>query len=102
MGNFEIKSSQLNNSFAYENEQVIVNGSYTKDAGSGDLLSVHGDVYSNNSGVQGVYIGNFNGTVNAKGEIGYDLSAMSRQDSNKVWDAIDEIEPYVLGENVEE
>jgi hypothetical protein len=102
MGNYVVKSSQLNSSFAYDNAQVIVNGSFSKDAGSGDLISVHGDVYTNNSGQQGTYIGNFNGTVNAQGEISYDLSAMSRQDSNKVWDAIDELEPYITGENNEE
>ena len=33
------------------------------------------------------------------GEVRYSLSEMSRKDSNKVWDAIDEIEPYVMGEN---
>lgn len=101
MGNFVIKSSQLNNSFAYDNVQVIVIGSYSKDAGTDNLISVHGDVYNNASGSQGTYIGNFNGTANAQGEISYDLSAMSRQDSNKVWDAIDEIEPYITGENAE-
>ena len=59
MGNYVVKSSQLNSSFAYDNAQVIVNGSFSKDAGSGDLISVHGDVYTNNSGQQGTYIGNF-------------------------------------------
>ena len=36
------------------------------------------------------------------GEIKYSVSEMSRKDSNLVWTAIGEIEPYVLGENQEE
>jgi hypothetical protein len=36
------------------------------------------------------------------GEIRYSMSEMSRRDSNLVWDAIDGIEPYILGENTNE
>lgn len=102
MGNYVINSSQLNINFKYDNAQVIVIGSFSKDAGTGDVISVHGDVYTNNSGQQGNYIGHYTGTTDGQGVINYDLSAMSRQDSNKVWDAIDEIEPYITGENNEE
>lgn len=102
MGNYVEKSSQLNCTYSYDNDYVIVNGSYAKNADTQQLISVHGDVYTKVNGGQGAYIGNFNGTMNGDNQIDYDLSAMSRADSNKVWDAIDEIEPYITGENAGE
>lgn len=99
MGTFNITSSSLNNGYEYKDSAVIVNGGYNKDAQTDTLQNVNGNVYEKDAqGQSGRYIGNFNGSMN-NGEITYSLSAMSRADSNKVWDAIDGIEPYILGEN---
>lgn len=102
MGTFTITSSNLNNGYNYKDSAVIVTGSYNKDAQTNTLQNVSGQVYrQNEQGEQGDYIGNFNGYMR-DGEIRYSLSEMSRRDSNLVWDAIDGIEPYILGENTNE
>lgn len=101
MGTFNIISSTLNNQYTYTDENLIVDGSYTKDAQSGNLQNINGSCYRNNNGEKGEYVGNFNGYMRDD-EIRYSLSEMSRKDSNKVWDAIDEIEQNVLGENNEQ
>ena len=98
MSTFNITSSTLNSNYEYKNGVVVVTGNYSKDATNDTLQSIGGSVYVDNNGQQGDYIGNFNGYMR-DGEIRYSLSEMSRKDSNKVWDAIDEIEVYVLGEN---
>ena len=98
MGTFVIKSSTLNNQFEYSDESLIVVGNYAKDAQNDELQNVSGSCYRNNGGEQGEYVGNFNGYMR-DGEIRYSMSEMSRKDSNKVWDAIDEIEANILGEN---
>lgn len=102
MGEFNVTSSDLNNQYRYVNETVIVAGNYNQDATTSTLKNINGSAYRKNAqDEQGDHIGNFNGTVR-DGEILYSLSAMSRRDSNAVWDAIDDIEHYVLGENNEE
>lgn len=98
MSTFNVTSSTLNSSYEYKNGVVVVTGNYSKDATTDTLQSIGGSVYNDNNGEQGDYLGNFNGHMR-EGEILYSLSEMSRKDSNKVWDAIDEIEVYVLGEN---
>ena len=98
MSTFNITSSTLNSNYEYKNGVVIVTGGYSKNATTDTLQSISGSVYNDNNGEQGDYIGNFNGYMR-EGEILYSLSEMSRRGSNKVWDAIDEIEVYVLGEN---
>lgn len=103
MGTFTITSSQLSNNYEYKNESVIVNGVFNKNNTTGEFLNINGTAYrAVGDGQQGDYIGNFNGYIR-NGEIRYSLSEMSRRDSNLVWDAIDEIEQYVLAEdNTEE
>ena len=99
MGTFTITSSNLNNFYEYKDSAVVVTGSYNVDATTNTLQNVNGNVNELDAqGQAGRYIGNFNGSMNGD-EITYSLSAMSRADSNKVWDAIDGIEPYILGEN---
>ena len=93
---FNIVSSTLNTSYNYK-DVIIVQGSFVKDATTGNLTSINGQCYRKNAqGEQGDYIGNFNGYPQADGEITYDLSQMKRSDSNLVWDAIDDIESQVL------
>jgi hypothetical protein len=103
MGTFNITSSTLNNSYEYKATGIIVTGNYSKDAQNDKLQNVSGSCYRVNAqGEQGDYIGNFNGYVREGGEIRYSLSEMSRRDSNLVWDAIDEIETNITGNQVEE
>ena len=93
---FNIVSSTLNTSYNYK-DVIIVQGSYVKDAVSGNLQSISGSCYrKNQDGSQGNFIGSFNGYPQSDGEITYDLSQMKRSDSNLVWDAIDDIESQVL------
>jgi hypothetical protein len=96
---FNITSSTLNTSFNYK-DVIIVQGSYVKDAVGGNLQSINGACYrKNEQGEMGDYIGNFNGYPQSDDSISYDLSQMKRSDSNLVWDAIDDIEAKILGEN---
>ena len=80
----------------------MVVGGYNKDATTNTLQNVNGSVYNlNEQGEQSDYIGNFNGYMR-DGAIKYSMSEMSRQDSMKVWNAIDGIEPHIIGTNNEE
>ena len=101
MVTFEVTSSTLNNQYSFKDENLVVNGAYVKDAQNNTLQSISGACYLNTDGEPGNYVGNFNGYMR-DGEIKYSVSEMSRKDSNLVWTAIGEIEPYVLGENQEE
>lgn len=98
MSTFNITGSTLNTSYEYKDENIIVQGSFAKGGQSGNLQSIKGTAYRNVDGQMGGSIGFFNGYPSGE-EITYDLSQMSRKDSNLVWDAIDEIEAYALGEN---
>ena len=102
MGTFNVISSTLNSQYEYKDDNLVVNGNFAKDATTDTLQNVSGSCYRINAqGEQGEYVGNFNGNMR-NGEIKYSVSEMSRKDSNLVWTAIGEIEPYVLGENQEE
>lgn len=99
MGTFNVISSTLNSQYEYKDANLVVNGNYSKDATTNTLQNVSGSCYRiTPDGGQGDYVGNFNGYMRDE-EIRYSLSEMSRKDSNKVWDAIDEIEVNILGEN---
>lgn len=100
MKKFEITSSSLNNQYAFEDDNVKVQGGYALNAQDNTLQSVNGSVYRNNEGQQGDFIGNFNGYVR-DGVIRYSLSEMSRQDANLSWDAIDAIEAEITSQNAE-
>lgn len=100
MSKFNVTSSTLNNSFVFENENFVINGSYQNDAKTNELLSINGTVYQKTAQGAGQYVGNFNGRV-VDGVIKYSLSDMTRQDTILVLNAIDEIEKYINGENQE-
>ena len=100
MKKFEITSSSLNNQYAFEDDNVKVQGGYALNAQDNTLQSVNGSVYRNNEGQQGEFIGNFNGYVR-DGVIRYSLSEMSRRDANLAWDAIDAIEAEITSQNAE-
>ena len=96
MGTFNITNSTLNSSYTYTDEDILVNGTYEKDAQTDTLRSISGSCYrKTQDGQQGEYVGNFNGYQREDG-IKYSLSEMTRRDNNLVWNAIDGIEPHVL------
>lgn len=100
MGTFTITSSRLSTSYVYNDENIVVNGSFNKDMKTGNPGDINGSAYRTNAdGSQGDYVGNFNGYVRGDETI-YSMSEMSRRDSLKVWDAIDEIE-RMINENEE-
>ena len=89
----------MNNQYEYKDANLVVQGTYSMDAQTNTLQNIGGSCYRiTPDGGQGDYVGNFNGVMR-DGEILYSLSEMSRKDSNKVWDAIDEIEVNILGKN---
>ena len=100
MSTFNITSSTLNTNFTYENENLVINGSFQKDAKTDELQNISGTAYQPAAEGQGQYIGNFNGRV-VNGVMKYTLSDMTRQDTILVLDAIDEIEQYINGKNQE-
>lgn len=99
MGTFNVISSTLNSQYKYKDANLVVNGSFAKDATSDQLQNISGSCYRINSeGEQGDYIGNFNGYMR-DGGLRYSLSEMTREDSLAVWDAIAEIEQNIIGTN---
>lgn len=101
MGNLTITSSKLNEQFNYQNEDLFVIGSGDKDASNDNaLINLSGQVYRNNEGQQGDYVGNFMGYMRY-GVMKYSISEMTRTDANKTWDAIDEIQDDLTGQNAE-
>lgn len=100
MGTFNITSSQLNNQYEYQDENLKVVGAFSKDATNNQLQNINGSCYRvAQGGQQGEYVGNFQGYMRDGGEIKYSISEMSRRDASKVWDAIDDIETHVLSQN---
>lgn len=95
MGTFVITSQTTNAQYEYRDNAIIVQGNFAKDASTGTLKSISGSCYLKDGDNQGEYIGNFNGYPR-NGEIRYDLSEMTRQNSNLVWNATDEIELEIL------
>ena len=98
MSKFNVINSTLNTTYTFENENVVINGSFQKDAKTDELQNISGTAYQPAAEGQGQYIGNFNGRM-VNGVMKYSLSDMTRQDTLLVLDAIDEIEQYINGEN---
>lgn len=71
-----IKSRKISVTYEYPSEQIIVQGSYEKDATSGDITSISGTCYVNNGGVIGANIGNYNGN-NYGGTFKYNFNDVS-------------------------
>ena len=99
MGQFEIESSTLNTQYTYKTEEIIVDGSFVKNASTEAIQTIGGNVWrADEEGKQGEHVGNFSGWLR-NGEMRYSLSEMTHQDSDMVWDAITQIEQNILGEN---
>lgn len=101
MGTFKVTDRTRKTMFKYENDAVFVDGQVDENTSKSDadarLQSIYGQVYrKNDDGVQGEYIGNFNGTMRDD-KMKYSLSEMQRSDADIVWTAIEEIEENVVG-----
>jgi hypothetical protein len=101
MGNFVVKNQTSKIEFEFTNNTLIVQGKYEKNVSTSMLMSYTGSCYrKNQQGQMSEYIGNFNGFLRSGSDtVKYSFDEMTRQDSNLVWDAIEEIEPYVIGED---
>ena len=101
MGNFVVKNQTSNVQFEYSNDTLIIQGQYAKNVSTSVLQSYSGSFYrKTEQGQMGEYFGNFNGYLrDGSAEVKYSMSEMSRTDASAAWDAIDEIEPYVIGED---
>lgn len=99
MGHFEIEKSTLNTQYIYKTDEIIVDGTFVKNASTGAIQTIGGNVWmADDEGGQGENVGNFSGWFR-NGEMRYSLSEMTRHDSSMVWDAITQIEQNILGEN---
>ena len=101
MGTLTVTSSKLNSQYNYQNNDLFIIGGFDKDVVNNNaLMDLNGQVYRNNNGQQGDYVGQFNGYMR-DGAMKYSISEMTRTDANKTWDAIDEIEAEVTEQNAE-
>lgn len=102
METFDITNSTLNTAYVYRNDTLYVSGSYSKDATTDTLQNISGTIYLKTAeGEQGNYVGNFNG-YNRDGEIRYNISEVTYQQSQQAWEAINAIERNITGNNSEE
>ena len=96
MGKFNVINSELNNQFKFVNENLVIEGSFVKDAKTGVLRSISFAAYTaGEDETLGEYIGNVSGHPKDD-EVHYSLTDMTRSKSRLVWDAIDEIEANIL------
>lgn len=96
MEKFEIKRQSLNTQFEYENDDLIVNGSYESDKQVTVVQSINGTVRRKLDGEgNSEYLSNFTGTLNG-GEMEYSIAnKMSRRNADRMWEAIDGIEEKI-------
>lgn len=96
MEKFGIKSQNLSTQYEYENDDLVVSGSYKSDKAESVINGIDGTAYRKADGEgRGEYVGNFTGTP-ADGEMEYSLSKMSRAKKNLMWAAIDGIESNIV------
>ena len=102
MGNLVIKNEVSKTTFEYSNDKMIAQGEYEKGL-QGKLKTIRATCFhKNEDGTISTNFGNFNGIMRADGKVHYSMSEMSREDSTTVWDAIDEMEPEIIGEDNED
>lgn len=95
MGTFKIAGSTMNHQYSYEDEAVVVTGSYSTDVQQGTVRNIHGSVSARNVAGHEEYVGDFSGVMR-EGELRYSLSEMTRENAAKTWAAIDAVEAQVL------
>ena len=94
-GTLRVVAATENTQYEYKTQEIVVYATLRKDVVSNEVREFSGQVYVLSGDVQGDFIGSFNGYMR-DGVMKYSLSEMSRQQSNKVWDAIDDMEPEII------
>ena len=94
-GTLRVVAATENTQYEYKTQEILVYATLRKDVVSNEVREFSGQVYVLSGDVQGDFIGSFNGYMR-DGVMKYSLSEMSRQQSNKVWDAIDDMEPEII------
>lgn len=94
-GTLRVVAATENTQYEYKTQEILVYATLRKDVVSNEVREFSGQVHVLSGGMQGDFIGSFNGYMR-DGVMKYSLSEMSRQQSNKVWDAIDDMEPEVI------
>ena len=95
MTKFEILNKTVNSNYEYEDNNLKVNGSYSKDATTGTVLSMSGQMYD----IDDLHsVGNFRGDLQI-GEMKYSLSGVKVEDGAKAWQAISDIATRVQAED---
>ena len=98
MGTFTKTLVTIDNQYNYQNASLIISGNYFVDGTTSAFKSVIGSVFSVDTELQqGEFIGTFNGSM-IEDKMSYSISQMTKEKSDLVWEAIREIEPYILGE----
>ena len=100
-GTLRVVSSSEETRYEYKTQEIQVNAFKRVDIVSNNIREFSGNVYTLSGDAQGDFIGNFNGYMR-NGVMKYSLSEMSRQQSNMMWDAIDDMEPEVIGDSSSE
>lgn len=99
MGTFTKTLTTIDNQYSYQNESLVISGNYFVDGATNAFKSVIGSVFSVDTELhQGEFIGSFTGSMIGD-KMSYSFSQMTKEQSDLVWVAISEIEPYVLGDN---
>ena len=94
-GTLRVVAATENTKYEYKTQEIVVYATLRKDVVSNEVREFSGQVHVLSGDVQGDFIGSFNGYMR-DGVMKYSLSEMSRQQSNKVWDAIDDMEPEII------
>lgn len=93
MEKFEIKSQQTSISAVYENDEVKISVSYTKDA-ENKIRSFNGSV---NTQDNAKYLGSFSGFVEDR-EVKYTFNQVRLEDVPSVTENVHKVETYILGQ----
>ena len=95
MAKFEILNKTVNSNYEYTNDYLKVNGSYGKDATTGTVLSMSGQMHD----IDDLHtVGYLRGDLQS-GEMKYSLSGVKVEDGAKAWQAISDIATRVQAED---
>ena len=94
---FQIITTTRQETYKYEDETVVINGSFEKEIKTGKLVWLSGTCYSQEQ----VFICNFMGQDN-EGVIKYNISELSSEDLNKMLNILVNVEAAIRSSIVPE
>ena len=95
---FEVRNKKITANYTYINEDICVQGNYAKTVDNDTVEGINGSCYHFENEEVGVLIGTFSSRQGDTGLV-YSLSEMSRENTQKVLSAIDDIEPRIINED---